>query len=128
MVKKLYLLDTYAWVEYLIGSKKGEKVKKIVDKESCITVECSLAELHSWALRNKINFEKIYAAVRKNSTMIPIFTEDWIESAKIKHEIRKEKPDFGLIDSIIRFKQLKLKSMIVTGDDHFVGLSNSVII
>jgi len=40
-----YLLDTYAWVEYLIGSKKGEFVKGMVEDENSViyTPECGLA-------------------------------------------------------------------------------------
>ena len=128
MVKELFILDTYAWVEYLIGSEKGKKVKKIIDREQCLTVECSIAELQSWALKKEVDFEKLYETVRKNSRIIPIFTEDWIGCAKIRHEIRKKIPDFGLVDSLIRFKQLKLKAKIVTGDKHFKELSNALII
>ena len=128
MVRKLFLLDTHAWIEYLIGSDKGRKVKILIDTESCITIECSLAELHLWALKNNRNFDDIYVVVRKNSTIIPIFGEDWIESPKIKHELSKKRKDFGLIDAILRFKQLKLSAKIVTGDPHFEGLSDSIII
>lgn len=42
-----YLLDTYAWVEYFIGSKKGEFVRGMVEDENSViyTPECCLAEL-----------------------------------------------------------------------------------
>ena len=29
----MYLIDTYAWIEYFIGSKKGEQVKQIIENK-----------------------------------------------------------------------------------------------
>ncbi|MCD6456175.1 MAG: hypothetical protein J7K81_05235 [Methanophagales archaeon] len=44
---KMHIVDTYAWIEYFIGSKKGEKAAVIIDdqNEPLITVECCLAEI-----------------------------------------------------------------------------------
>ena len=48
----LYIVDTYAWVEYLIGSKKGSILKKLREDDSngFLTVECCLAELKVGAI------------------------------------------------------------------------------
>jgi hypothetical protein len=44
---KMHIVDTYAWIEYFIGSEKGEKAAVIIDdpNEHLITVECCLAEI-----------------------------------------------------------------------------------
>jgi len=121
-----YVIDAYAWVGYFIGSQKGRRVKKIVHDEgnSIITPECCLAELKGWCLREKRDFEKAYFIVRSNSEIDPIFTEDWLDSAEIRHEMRRKVKGFGLIDSIIVAKQRRYGCMIISGDEHFRMLKN----
>ncbi|MDD5616224.1 MAG: hypothetical protein PHH85_08480 [Candidatus Methanoperedens sp.] len=69
----VYLIDTYAWVEYFTGSKRGEKVKKIIENENnvILTPECCLAELKGWAIRESMDFEELYSIVRKVSDIAP---------------------------------------------------------
>ena len=57
---KMHIVDTYAWIEYFIGSKKGEKAAVIIDdpNEPLITVECCLAEIRGWSLREVQNFDE----------------------------------------------------------------------
>ncbi len=123
-----YIIDTYAWVEYLAGSKKGQRVKEIVHdlKNEIITPECCIAELKGWCIREKGDFERAYLIVRSNSKIESVFTEDWLECAELRAEMRKEKkiPGFGLIDSIILSKQRRHGCMILTGDSHFKDLKN----
>ena len=40
-----YLLDTYAWIEYFIASKEGEKVNNLVKHQIVHTSIISIAEL-----------------------------------------------------------------------------------
>ncbi len=87
----VYLIDTYAWVEYFIGSKKGEKVKKIIEDENnvILTPECCLAEIKGWAIRENMDFEELYNIVRKVSDIQCILTQDWLDAAVIRSEMRK---------------------------------------
>lgn len=128
MVKVLlYIIDTYAWVEYLVGSRKGERVKKILHgKDRTITPECCLAELKGWCLREGKDFDKAYAVVRMDTEIEPVHTDDWLEAAEIRHEMRKKKgiADFGLVDSIIVAKQRRNKGRIISGDRHFKDLKD----
>lgn len=50
---KVCIIDTYAWVEYLNGSVKGLKLKKLLDDEnnSFITLESNLTELSIGVLK-----------------------------------------------------------------------------
>ena len=123
-----YIVDTYAWVEYLLGSNNGQRAREIIHdpKNEIITPECCIAELKGWCIREKGDFEKAYLIVRSNSEIEGIFTEDWLECAELRAEIRKEKkiPDFGLIDSIILSKQRRHGSMLPSGDRHFKDMKN----
>ena len=127
---KMHIVDTYAWIEYFIGSEKGEKAAVIIDdpNEPLITVECCLAELRGWTLREGQNFNELYAVVKSNSEILRVFTRMWIRAAEIRHEVRKTVPGFGLIDSVILAVQEDKRCMVLTGDPHFEGLKDVVFL
>lgn len=122
----LYILDSYAWVEYFIGSQKGEVLKKLFlgEKNRFATVECCLAEIHSWALKNKQDFDSLFRIIRSNSTILPLTEHDWIDAGKEHFEQRKTQHNFGLIDTVILIKQKEFNCLIVTGGKHFKGKKN----
>lgn len=126
----LYIIDSYAWVEYFMGSEKGLCVKKLLDNDAnrFITVECCLAELKGWALKEEKDFEKLYATVRSDSEIVAIRTEEWIIAGEIRYHKRKAVPDFGLIDSMLLAKQRLLGCRILSGDRHFKGEKEVVYI
>lgn len=117
----VYLIDTYAWVEYFIGSKKGEKVKKIIEDENNVifTPECCLAEIKGWAIRESMDFEELYSIIRKVSDIQCILTQDWLEAAMIRNELRKTKEGFGIIDALVIAQQKRIGCKVVSGDPHF---------
>ena len=41
MIEK-HVIDAYAWIEYLIGSKAGEKVKSILEDAANETYTCAV--------------------------------------------------------------------------------------
>lgn len=126
MISLLYILDTYAWIEYFIGSNKGAIVKNIMDSphNRFITLHSSVAELHEWCLKEGREFEKLFGIIRVASSIEPIALDNWIEATSIKHEMRKYIKDFGLIDAILLAKQKEFKCRIITGDKHFENLKN----
>ena len=122
----LYLIDSYAWVEYFMGSQKGEVLKKLFldEKNRFAAVECCLAEIQSWALKNKQDFNNLFKIIRANSTILPLTEHDWIDAGKERFEQRETQKDFGLIDAVILIQQMEFNSFIVTGDKHFKGKEN----
>ncbi len=126
----MYLIDTYAWVEYFIGSKKGERVKKIIEDENNVifTPECCLAEIKGWAIRESMDFEELYSITRKVSDIQCILTQDWLEAAAIRSELRKTKEDFGMIDALIIAQQKRIGCKVVSGDPHFEHLKDVILI
>ena len=126
----LYIIDTYAWVEYFIGSHKAEIIKKLFldDKNSFLTMECCLAEIKGWALKNNKNFDQLFKIIRANSNIIDITEYDWIDSAQERFEQRKTQKDFGFIDAIILIKQKEFNCKIISGDKHFKNMANVVFI
>ena len=126
----IYIVDTWAWIEYFIGSKEGLILKKLLGNKNnkLISMECTASELKIYCLRANEDFSRMYNALKRNSVIWPVLTNNWLDAAEIRHETRKKVKDFGLIDSILVAKQNELKCMIVSGDEHFKGLRNVVYI
>lgn len=126
----MILLDTYAWVEYFRGSKKGEIVKKIIKENACFTSAISLAELSQWISKENIDRKKILDFVKKQSIILKL-ENDLLEKAGIinNHKKTKEKiSNFGMIDSIILATAKAYSLKLVTGDKHFASEKESIII
>ena len=83
-----YLLDTYAWVEYLIGSKKGIKVKKIIENEknTLSTPENCISEIKLWCFANNEDFKKLFSIVKMGSVIEPINLTNWLKAAEIRQD------------------------------------------
>ena len=79
----IYIIDSSAWIEYFIGSDKGEVLKRLFEnKENMfMIVECCLAEIKGWCLRNNKEFDEFYPVIRANSLIIHLNEQDWIEAA-----------------------------------------------
>ena len=122
----VYIIDTYAWVEYTNGTAKGEILRKLLNNASnkFITIECCLAELKGYCLKNNFNFDKMHYAVKKNSLIFPVLKEHWLAAAEIKSEMRKKFKDFGLIDAILIARQKELGCKIISGEKHFKELKD----
>jgi predicted nucleic acid-binding protein len=125
-----YLFDTYAWAEYIIGSSRGERVRRLLinSRNRFFIITPCLGELQSWALRESHDFSEIYALVRANAETVDLSEEEWIQAGRVRHQQRKFHKDFGLIDAAILVKQYALRAMVVTGDPHFKGLPSVVIL
>jgi hypothetical protein len=123
-----YILDSYAWIEYFIGSKKGETVRELIldEKNQFFTVDCCLAEIMGWALVNNKEFDVLFKVIRTTSIIVPAMEHDWIEAGKEKFEQRKAHRDFGLIGAMILTKQKKFSCKIISGDKHFKDIKNVV--
>src|SRR3989344_2326081 len=120
----IYIFDTYAWIEYFLGSEKGKVVQSLLanTKNRIVTLECSIGELKTWSLKNKLDFTVYYRVVRADSWLMKLVLPDWIKAAEIRHEQRKYHKDFGMLDALLLVKQKELRAMVVSGDPHFEGL------
>ncbi len=126
----IYIIDTYAWIEYFRGYKHGEILKKLFENvnNKFVTMECCLAELRGYCLKQDLDFNQMYSIVKHNSIILPVLIYHWINAAKIRFETRKKIKNFGLIDSILLAKQEEIKCKLISGDYHFKNLKNIVYI
>jgi len=127
------VFDSYAWIEFFIGSEKGEKVKELIEgEEEIITPSIVLAEIANKYYREGIDEETVtkrISIIREISVIRYIDAEilkklresrDILIKNKKKLKIRR---DPSLADYIIYAVSLVEKARVVTGDEHFKGLN-----
>lgn len=125
-----YVIDAYAWIEYLIGSRAGEKVKSVLEEEGneIFTCAVTVAEVISKTAREGRDFEAAYDILLSDSQVVNV-NEDVSKEAGVLHsEMRKTRRDFGLADAYVLAVARRTKSRILTGDVHFKGVKEAIII
>jgi len=125
-----YVIDAYAWVEYLVGSEAGTKVRDLLEKENNEVYTCAvtLAEVISKAAREAQDTETVYTILLSNSQIVNIDEELSKEAGIIHAEIRKTNRDFGLADAYVLATARRTESRVLTGDPHFKGMKEAILI
>jgi predicted nucleic acid-binding protein len=123
------LLDSFAWMEYFMGTYKGEKVKRFVeDNLQLYTSPIVIAEIYSKSLRTDGNAQERTDFIMKRCAIVAIDEKIAIEAAKIHAENKVKTPDFGLADAII-FASARSRNMkVLTGDPHFKNFNDAVML
>ncbi|MEM4214431.1 MAG: type II toxin-antitoxin system VapC family toxin [Candidatus Methanomethylicaceae archaeon] len=126
-----YVIDSYAWIEYFMGTKPGEMVKPIIEGlEEKITPTICLAEVYSKTLKveGKEQAERQIKFIKERSALAPLEESVAIKAAKIDVAMKSKVVGWGLADSIVYATGLLKKAEVVTGDVHFQGLKNVIFI
>jgi len=124
----VYVIDSFAWIEYFGGSKAGELAKKYIESGESITPTIVIAELSAKYARLKQDFApKLRFIVLKSRTVA--LDEDTAALAGTINVERKIKVNrWGLADSIILATARLQKANLVTGDQHFSELKEAIMI
>jgi len=127
--------DAYAWIELFAGTWKGEFAKRqMEDAETVLTPDTVLAEVARKYIREGIKEE---TTRQRLSTILeasePAYIDDEIalEAGKAYLQLEKKAKDAGLgrpslFDALILAVARKNNGKILTGDDHFEGLSETI--
>lgn len=129
------VVDTYAWIELLIGSERGNRAKGLLEKaDEVYTPDTVLAETASKFLREGTDEETINRWIKiitDASVVTPIDSVIALETAKCQSELiakakntKQNSP--SLFDAIV-YATAKVKDCkILTGDEHFRNLPEVV--
>jgi predicted nucleic acid-binding protein len=127
-----YILDSYAWLEYFMGTQAGARVKEIVDSEADekLTPSICLAEIYAKILRteDEQKAELRRAFIKSRSGLIPLTEELAVEAAKTDVAMKKKVHGWGLADSVVLSTARNRNGKVATGDPHFRGLKESYMI
>lgn len=125
-----YVVDAYAWVEYLIGSEAGNKVKVALEEKNNEIYTCAVtvAEVISKTVREGRKPEIAYDILVSDSHIIDVDEELSKDAATLHAEMRKTIKDFGLADAYVLASARKIESKILTGDYHFKDVKEAILV
>ena len=125
-----YVIDSFAWVEYFRGSKKGETARHCIEEGGCATPAIVLAELSDvYEREENRHWERDLAFIASKTTIVNLGQDIAAKAGKIKNDVRRKyQTKFGLADAIILATARKLGAKVVTGDQHFKRLDDMVSI
>jgi predicted nucleic acid-binding protein len=129
------VIDTYAWIELLIGSEKGKKVKELIENaEDVFTPSTVLAETARKFFREGTDEKTIIMwleIITSGSTITQIDSATAIEAAKCQLELAKKakmskQNTPSLFDAIVQATAIIYQCKILTGDEHFKNLPETI--
>ncbi len=124
-----YLVDSFAWIEYFMGSERGEKVKKIINDplSECLVSSINLAEVYSKSIKvDGIEMaEERRSFIQSRCAVVDVNDEIAVEAAKIDVDMKKRVKGWGLADSLVLATARAANAKIITWDKHFLGLAET---
>ena len=129
------VIDTYAWIELLIGSERGNKVKELMENaEEVYTPSTVLAETARKFLREGTDEKTIgtWLEIITNASVITqIDSATALEAAKCQLELsqqakRSKQNAPSLFDAIVYATAKINQGRIITGDIHFRNLPETI--
>lgn len=123
------VVDAYAWIEYLDGSRRGEKLRDLLESSAELyTSAVTLAEVVSKAVRTGRDQKTAYRVIRGNSILVEADELLSYETGVLHAEIRSTIKDFGLSDAYVLSTARKLNAKVLTGDPHFKEIKDVILI
>jgi predicted nucleic acid-binding protein len=129
------VIDTYAWVEYLLGSKKGAEARPYIEGGRGLTPSIVLSELRRWYLREieaghrtQREMQTHFAYVESITEIVTLDTALALQSGEIDFLMKKRIKDWPLADSIIYATAKARSARLVSGDPHFESLEDVVFL
>ncbi len=125
-----YIVDAWAWIEYFRGSEYGAKLNEILEDPVTDVYTCAItvAEVISKTAREGRDVEAAYDMILSNAQITKIDEQISKQAGLLHSKMRQTRKDFGIADAFILAVASKLKAKIITGDPHFNGLENVVMI
>ncbi len=130
------VVDSYAWVEYFLGSESGEVVKNYLKNASAIyTPSIVLAELARKYLREGVDIKEIRRRllfISEVSIIVDIDLELSLEAAISYRVLTEHAKRWGinskpsLVDAVILAVSRLKNAKILTGDIHFKELRHTI--
>ncbi len=130
-----FVVDTYAWVEYLIGSPKGTGAKKYIEGGRAATPTIVLMELRKWFLRELeaerrtiSEMNEAFDFIRASTVQIDLDEKLARVAGETDFVMKKKVRGWPLADSIVYATATTNGATVVTGDPHFKPLEHVVML
>ncbi|GBE18924.1 tRNA(fMet)-specific endonuclease VapC [archaeon BMS3Abin16] len=127
----MMFIDSFAWIEYFMGTERGRKVKKIIEGNVITyTSPTVIAEIFSKSVRTdgqdkareRVDF------IVDRCVLIQTDENIAVEAGRLHGEMKPKIKDFGLADAFILASARSKGAKVVTGDPHFKDLDDTVFL
>jgi len=124
-----YLIDSSAWIEYLRGSKAGEKVYEILKEDNEIyTLSINIGEVISKVKRDNGQIEIAYNSLTSNVNILGITPEIAKEAGLLHAQLKEKINSISLADTFMIASAKAIYAKILTCDEHFKNFKEAIII
>jgi len=120
------VIDTFAWIEYFAGTEQGEKARPFIESGKAITPSVVVAEFTDKYVREGINPNDRLRFIRNRTTIAPLDDEIAETAGRISAERRRSVKRWGFVDSCVLATARAKGVKVVTSDDHFNGLEETI--
>ena len=127
-----YVIDSYAWLEYFMGTVAGERVRRIIDsiEDEKLTPAICVAEIYAKTLRvegtEKAELQRAF--IKSRSAIVSLTEQIAVEAAKLDVEMKKKVSGWGLADSTVLGTARRKRAKVLTGDQHFLNMPETEFI
>jgi len=124
------VIDSWAWIEYLDGSKLGSKVRDTImdERNKLYTHAISVAEIISKEKRRKKDPEIAWSAITNLTNIMRADELDCKAVGFLHAEMRNKNKNFGLADSFVLHAARKIGGRVLTGDLDFKGIEEAILL
>lgn len=124
-----YVIDSYAWIEYFRGSRAGKKTQRFIEERKAATTTITIAELkEKYAREGWPYFKDDLAFITTTTTIINLTKDIAVKAGETNAFMKAKVKGWGMADSITLATAQASNAKVVTGDKHFKGLKEAILI
>ena len=129
------VVDSHAWLELFLGSQKGLKVRQMItDADEVRTPDVVLAEISRKYMREKAEKDTVKSrleTITSASLVTPVEIEVAMKAGEASIELatraaKQKRRAPSLFDAIVLATARVHDSKVLTGDEHFEGLPDTI--
>jgi len=124
-----YVVDSYTWIEYLRGSKAGEKAKRLIEEGQAATATITIAELREkYAREGWPYFDDDLLFITSSTILVNLTKDVAVKAGEINAAMKAKVKGWGMADSILLATAQTANAKVITGDRHFKAIKQAVLI
>jgi predicted nucleic acid-binding protein len=124
-----FVVDAWAWLEYLDGSELGKSVEaRFAEASQLFTSTATVSEVVSKYRRRGMPEEVAVHAITTLSKVVGPGLDDAVEAGIVHAETKAKAPNFSLSDAMVLQLAKKFDATVLTGDPDFRGIKDALVI
>jgi PIN domain nuclease of toxin-antitoxin system len=121
-----FVVDSWAWIEYLGGSRHGKSVEARFNEASQLwTSTVTITEVVSKYRRKGMQEDVAVRAITTLSRIVSPGLDDAVEAGKVHSETKAKVPNFSLSDAVVLQLARRVGAKVLTGDPDFQGIEGA---